>query len=97
MNSILSIFICFSLLLCSSLQAKTTDKGYSSDICTGCEQDFQGDIYTYINYKMKQIHQILVNYELEGSNHKISFDYHVGYLSGQYEAYTDILKILSRD
>lgn len=88
-NSIIGS-MCFIFLLSANLTAKPVETGYTSDICTGCDQDFQVDISTYIHYKMIEIHQILINYELEGSDHKLGFDYHVGYLNGQYSAYKNL-------
>lgn len=78
------------MLFCSTLCAGSAYKGYSSDICIACECDFNGDIYTYMHYKMREINHTLVNYELEGAAHKIGFDYHVGYLHGQHEAYRNL-------
>jgi len=89
MKNILSTFICFALLLCSGLHAKTHHEGYSSDICIGCEDDCT-DIYVYMHYKMKEIHQMLVNYELDGDTHHVGFDYHVGFMNGQFAAYKNL-------
>lgn len=89
MKNILSTFIFFSLLLCSGLFAKGAYEGYSSDICIGCEDDCT-DIYVYMHYKMKEINRWLTNYELDGDTHQVNFDYHVGYLNGQYAAYKNL-------
>ena len=81
--------MCFIFLFSAGLMAKTTHQGYSSDICIGCEDDCT-DIYVYMHFKMKEINQMLVNYELDGDTHKVGFDYHVGYLNGQYAAYKNL-------
>lgn len=78
------------LTLSAILPAQTINQGYSSDICTECDQNFKDDICIYIHKKIKEINQILINYELNGDEHYVGFDYHVGYLNGQYEAYNNI-------
>ena len=84
------------LTLSAILNAQPIEKSYSSDICIGCEEGFEGDIYVYMQYKMKEINQMLTNYELDGDTHKVNFDYHVGYISGQYAAYRDISNRISQ-
>lgn len=89
MKNILSSLICTFMLLCSGLSATPMHQGYSSDICIGCEDDCT-DIYVYMHYKMKEINRWLTNYELDGDTHQVNFDYHVGYLNGQYAAYKNL-------
>lgn len=89
MNKFLYSVMCLFLLVSASLMAKSVGTGYSSDICIGCEDDCT-DIYVYMHYKMREIHRMLVNYELDGDTHVVNFDYHVGYLNGQFAAYKNL-------
>ena len=76
-------FTIFFMLLSFNLIAAPVDK-------SGCQDDFQEDLFNYMHYKMREINTTLVNYELEGAEHHVNFDYHVGFISGQYLAYKNI-------
>lgn len=86
LTSAMLLFLTLSAILC----AQPIERSYSSDICIGCEEGFEGDILTYLKYKMGDISQMISTYEYEGAQYKINFDYHVGYISGRYDAYRDI-------
>jgi hypothetical protein len=84
------------LTLSAILSAQHSERSYSSDICIGYEEGFEGDILTYLKYKMDNINQMISIYEYERSQYKVNFDYHVGYISGQYDAYRDISNRINR-
>lgn len=90
MKILLSSAILFLLAFFSYLPATPMHKSF----CGACDDDCL-DIHDYIHYKMKEINQTLINYDLDGDTHQVNFDYHVGFLNGQYTAYKNLHNRLS--
>lgn len=49
----------------------------------------------YAKNKIANIDLMLSTYEMEGSEHKVDFNFHVGYITGQRRAYLDMIEALS--
>lgn len=52
------------------------------------------DIKVRVESNIKSIEFIFEQYELDGYDHNINFDYHVGYLRGKSNAYKEIRAML---
>ena len=82
MRNFLFITMCIFLIFSFNLLSAKIYQEFSSD---------EEDICSYINKKKTSINNILINYEISGEKYYIGFDYHVGYISGKYDAYNEIL------
>lgn len=88
MKILLSSAIVFFSALSANLIANPAPQIYSDE--HNCYENNRFDFYIYIHQKMKEINTQLMRYELDGDTHNVNFDYHVGYLNGQYAAYRNL-------
>lgn len=92
MKYLLSSAILFFCTHSAGLMAE----GYSSDICIGCEEgSFKKVPNMFLYTRINQLNQILCNYEYEGIEYQLDFNYHVGYIRGQIKAYQEVNNISS--
>lgn len=82
--------MCFFLFSTLTVSAKQMDNDCYPNICVKFEPDCEEDILIYLQQKMNDIGYTISNYEYEGCEYKINFDYHVGYISGKYDAYKEL-------
>ncbi len=81
MKIFLASAICFFLPLSGQLATSQNHMRF-------CDRE---NIVHYMKERKKEISFLLSTYEIEGSEPKFGFDYHMGYLQGKHSAFNEIL------
>ncbi len=66
-------------------------------VMLNCALFAESDIEKKLSVRIQAIDLILSDYEIDGVEYNVNFDYHVGHLNGRNQAYKECLDLIKQN